>query len=60
MIVDGESGILTDIKDENAFEEAILSINQKRYEELCFGAMKRFETYNSEVVNPQIVSAILD
>jgi glycosyltransferase involved in cell wall biosynthesis len=60
MIVNGESGLLTDVKDENAFEDAILSINQKRYEELCTGAMKRFEVYNSELVNPRIVSKILD
>ena len=60
LIVDGESGLLTDVKDEDAFEDAILSINQKRYEELCIGAMKRFEAYNSELVNPRIVSTILD
>ncbi len=58
MIKDGESGLLTNVKDEEAFEKAILSVDQQRYDELRKGAEKRFEVFNSELVNPIIISMI--
>ena len=60
MIIDGASGILTNVKDEEAFERAILSVDQKRYDELRKGAEHRFEVYNSDLVNPKITDTMLD
>lgn len=60
MIKDGENGLLTKVKDEEAFEKAILSVNQSLYDKLRQGAEKQFTKYNSELVNPQIIAAITE
>lgn len=59
IIEDGISGILVDVKDEEAFEKAVLSIDQKQYDTLRSAAEKRFEVYNSDIVNPRIVKSML-
>lgn len=60
IIVDGESGILSNVKDEEDFERAILSVDQNKYDALRNGAEKRFAIYNSDLVNPRITSTMLD
>ena len=59
MIKDGKSGLLVEAYDEAAFENAILSVDQQKYDELRKGAEERFDVYNSNIVNPRIVSTIL-
>ena len=59
MIENGISGLLTQIKDEEAFEKAVVSIDQQLYDQLRAEAAKRFELYNSDIVNQRIVNEIL-
>ena len=60
MIEDGKTGLLVGIKDEKAFEKAVLSIDQQRYERLREDAKKRFDVYNADIVNPRIVSEMME
>lgn len=59
LVQNGQSGLLVATKDEKAFEKAILSVDQTIYEKLHYGAQKRFEVYNSNLVNPRVVKEIL-
>ena len=59
LVEDGISGIIVPVKDSNSLEKAILSIDEKYYQELRNGAEHRFDTYNSEIVNPRIVKRLL-
>lgn len=59
MISDGKAGLMVDVKDEDAFEKAILSIDQGRYDLLRKEAEKRFEVYNADLVNPRIINEMM-
>lgn len=59
MIENGKSGILVDVKDEDAIEQAVLSIDQKLYDQMRIEAEKRFDVYNADLVNPRIINEML-
>ena len=59
MIVNNECGLLVEDRDEVSLRAAILSIDQNRYDELKEGSIKRFEQYDSEIVNKRVVDLML-
>ena len=59
MIENGKNGLLVNIKDEEAFEQAIRSVDHISYTSLRKEAEKKFDSYNADMVNPRIIKEIL-
>ena len=59
MIENGKNGLLVKVKDEEAFEKAICSVDQMTYSKLHSEAEKKFDLYNADLVNPRIIKEIL-
>ena len=55
-----ETGILADVKDEEALYNAIMSVNNEKYKRLVDGAFKKYKDYNSDVVNRRVISEIME